>query len=55
MQFGIAPKTSGDHILGVTTTGADDVWVDGEHVYHRDQEMDLIFESCGFLMIMPSE
>ncbi|KAF2494799.1 glycoside hydrolase [Lophium mytilinum] len=48
MQFIIIPKTTGDHILGVTTTGEADIWVDDEHVYHRDQEMDLIFESYVF-------
>lgn len=46
MEFSICPKTTGEHILGVTTTGEADVYVDGKHVYHREQEMDLIFETC---------
>ena len=48
MSFTISPKTTGEHILGVTTTGEADLYVDGKLVYHREQEMDLIFESCKF-------
>lgn len=46
MTFSICPKTTGEHLLGITTTGEADLYVDGELVYHREQEMDLIFESC---------
>lgn len=46
MEFFICPKTTGEHILGVTSTGEADIYVDGELIHHRDQEMDLIFESC---------
>ncbi|KAL1954053.1 hypothetical protein VTO42DRAFT_1787 [Malbranchea cinnamomea] len=48
MEFFICPKTTGDHILGVTSTGEADIYVEGELVYHREQEMDLIFESYVF-------
>lgn len=46
MEFYICPKTTGEHILGVTSTGEADIYVDETLVYHREQEMDLIFESC---------
>ncbi|KAF2804592.1 uncharacterized protein BDZ99DRAFT_575240 [Mytilinidion resinicola] len=47
-NLSIVLKTTEDHILGVTTTGEVDILVDDEHVYHREQEMDLFFESYVF-------
>ncbi|KAF2458814.1 glycoside hydrolase superfamily [Lineolata rhizophorae] len=48
LSFIITPTTTGEHLIGVTTTGEADLFVDGQHVYHREQEMDLIFESYVF-------
>ncbi|KAF2840947.1 glycoside hydrolase family 3 protein, partial [Patellaria atrata CBS 101060] len=48
MKFVITPQTTGEHLLGVVSTGAAEVYVDGQLVLMREQEMDLIFESYMF-------
>lgn len=48
MSFTLIPKTSGDHIFSVITTGKADVIVNGENVFHRPQEPVLLPESFYF-------
>ena len=51
MTFRITPTTSGEHIIGVAATGEADVFVDGKLVCHKDQQMNMIFESCKSICV----
>lgn len=48
MNFILRPTTSGSHIFSVITTGKADVFIDGENVFHRQQEPVLVPESFYF-------
>lgn len=48
MTFDLTPETSGPHVFSVITTGTADLYVDGEKVYHREQEPVLQREAFYF-------
>lgn len=48
LTFGLTPKTTGDHVFSVITTGTAGVFIDGVEVYHRPQEPVLQPESFYF-------
>lgn len=48
ITFGICPTTSGEHVLSIISTGPARCYINGELVYHREQETDLSIESFYF-------
>ncbi|KAH6661792.1 glycoside hydrolase superfamily [Plectosphaerella plurivora] len=48
MSFTLTPKTSGNHVFSVITTGSATVFLDGVEVFHRPQEPVLQPESFYF-------
>ncbi|KNB09605.1 hypothetical protein FOXG_10148 [Fusarium oxysporum f. sp. lycopersici 4287] len=48
MSFTLRPTTSGSHVFSVITTGKADVLVNGDNVFHRQQEPVLLPESFYF-------
>ncbi|KAF9873873.1 hypothetical protein CkaCkLH20_08607 [Colletotrichum karsti] len=48
ITFDVCPKTSGDHILSVISTGPSICYINGAEVYQRPQETDLTQESFYF-------
>ncbi|KAH7123463.1 glycoside hydrolase superfamily [Dactylonectria estremocensis] len=48
MTFDLTPETAGEHTFSVVTTGTASLFVDGEKIYHREQEPVLQRESFYF-------
>lgn len=48
MTFDITPETSGPHVFAVVTTGTSTLYIDGEKIYHREQEPKLQREAFYF-------
>lgn len=48
MTFDLTPETSGPHVFSVVTTGTADLYVNGEKVFHREQEPVLQREAFYF-------
>lgn len=48
MTFDITPTTTGPHNFSVITTGTADLYIDGEKIYHREQEQVLQREAFYF-------
>lgn len=48
MTFDLTPETSGPHIFSVITTGTSTLYVNGEKIYHREQEPVLQREAFYF-------
>jgi beta-glucosidase len=46
MTFNLTPKSSGEHLLAVTTTGDAKCYINGKLAFHREQDMNLDSESC---------
>lgn len=48
MTFDLTPRTSGPHVFSVITTGTSTLYVNGEKIYHREQEPVLQREAFYF-------
>ncbi|KAK9853833.1 uncharacterized protein MYU51_005351 [Penicillium brevicompactum] len=48
MSFALSPRSEGNHTFSVITTGVTKVFVNGEEVFHREQESPLMPESFYF-------
>jgi beta-glucosidase len=48
MTFDITPETSGPHVFAVVTTGTSTLYINGEEIYHREQEPVLQREAFYF-------
>jgi beta-glucosidase len=48
MTFDITPETSGPHVFAVVTTGTSTLYINGEKIYHREQEPVLQREAFYF-------
>lgn len=48
MTFDVTPETTGPHVFAVVSTGTSTLYVDGEKIYHREQEPVLQREAFYF-------
>lgn len=48
MTFDLTPETTGSHTFTIVTTGIANLYIDGEKIYHREQESVLQRESFYF-------
>ena len=49
MSFDITPKTSGDHLFSILTTGTATIYINGKRAFHREQDQHLQREAFYFL------